>query len=256
MAKAMPELFQILSDEMRWNIIQQLTMSDLKVSELAARLNAGHNKLSYHLAVLRDAGLVREKRSNADGRDVYYHLKVDVLADAYQLAGKALHPAIFEQHDPEKPAVGRLYNPVRMLFLCTHNSARSQMAEGLARHLGAGLIESYSAGTEATFIKPEAIEVMKRRGIDISGQKSEILTEYLDQPFDYVITVCDSARESCPVFPGGDHSLHWSFDDPSEVQGEGRLPAFEATARQIATRITYLITIISKQQGVPNPMHN
>ncbi|MDB5081625.1 MAG: Protein-tyrosine phosphatase, low molecular weight [Chloroflexi bacterium] len=108
---------------------------------------------------------------------------------------------------------------MRVLFLCTHNSARSQMAEGLLRELGKGKFEAFSAGTEATHVRPLAIEAMQELGIDISGQRSKVLTEYLNQPFDYVITVCDQANESCPVFPGAANRLHWSFPDPSRATG-------------------------------------
>ncbi|NWJ97105.1 MAG: arsenate reductase ArsC [Chloroflexi bacterium] len=107
----------------------------------------------------------------------------------------------------------------RVLFLCTHNSARSQMAEGLLRALGEGRFETFSAGTEATHVRPLAIEAMAEQGIDISGQRSKVLTEYLDQPFDDVITVCDNANESCPVFPAAKNRLHWSFPDPSKAEG-------------------------------------
>lgn len=107
----------------------------------------------------------------------------------------------------------------RVLFLCTHNSARSQMAEGLLRELGKGQFEVFSAGTEATHVRPLAIKAMAEKGIDISGQRSKVLTEYLGEPFDYVITVCDKANESCPVFPGARNRLHWSFPDPSKATG-------------------------------------
>jgi len=103
--------------------------------------------------------------------------------------------------------------------LCTHNSARSQMAEGLLRYLGKGEFEVFSAGTEATHVRPLAIKAMAQKGIDISGQRSKVLTEYLGEPFDYVITVCDQANESCPVFPGAKNRLHWSFPDPSKATG-------------------------------------
>jgi arsenate reductase len=108
---------------------------------------------------------------------------------------------------------------VRILFLCTHNSARSQMAEGLLREMGASDFEVYSAGTEATLVRPLAIKSMAEIGIDVSQQRSKVLTEYLQQPFDYVITVCDQANESCPIFPGASHRLHWSFPDPSKATG-------------------------------------
>ncbi len=108
---------------------------------------------------------------------------------------------------------------IGVLFLCTHNSARSQMAEGLLRAMGKNDFEVFSAGTEATKIRPLAIEALAELGIDISGQHSKVLTQYLKQPFDYVITVCDQANESCPVFPGATHRLHWSFPDPSKATG-------------------------------------
>jgi arsenate reductase len=107
----------------------------------------------------------------------------------------------------------------RVLFLCTHNSARSQMAEGLLRALGDGRFEAFSAGTEATQVRPFAIRAMAELGIDISGQDSKTLARYLDQPFDVVITVCDQANEACPVFAGARERRHWSFPDPSQATG-------------------------------------
>lgn len=107
----------------------------------------------------------------------------------------------------------------RVLFLCTHNSARSQMAEGLLRHLAGDRFDVASAGTEATHVRPMAIRAMSELGIDVSGQESKLLDRYLDQPWDYVITVCDHANDSCPIFPGGRNRLHWSFPDPSKATG-------------------------------------
>jgi arsenate reductase (thioredoxin) len=107
----------------------------------------------------------------------------------------------------------------RVLFLCTHNSARSQMAEGLLRQFGGDRFEVFSAGTEATMVRPLAIRAMQELGIDISGQQSKTLERYLDQSFDKVITVCDQANEACPVFFGARERLHWSFADPSQSMG-------------------------------------
>jgi arsenate reductase len=107
----------------------------------------------------------------------------------------------------------------RVLFLCTHNSARSQMAEGLLRHLSSGRVEAHSAGTKATAVRPLAIRAMAELGIDISGQESKTLERYLGEPVDAVVTVCDDANESCPVFPGARERLHWSFPDPSGASG-------------------------------------
>ncbi len=127
----------------------------------------------------------------------------------------------------------------RVLFLCTHNSARSQMAEGLLRHLAGDRFEVMSAGTEATSVRPEAISAMAELGIDISEQESETLNRYLDEPFDYVVTVCDDANEACPVFPGARNRLHWSFRDPSRATGAGeeRLGVFREVRDEILARV-------------------
>ena len=127
----------------------------------------------------------------------------------------------------------------RILFLCTHNSARSQMAEGLLRQLAEDRFEVMSAGTEATHIRLLAIRAMDEIGIDISGQESKTLDRYLDEPFDYVITVCDDANEACPFFPGAQSRLHWSFEDPSRVEGseEERLAVFRSVRDRIRERI-------------------
>ena len=127
----------------------------------------------------------------------------------------------------------------RVLFLCTHNSARSQMAEGLLRHLAGDRFEVMSAGTEATHVRPLAIRAMGEVGVDISAQESETLGRYLREPFDYVITVCDDANEACPFFPGAANRLHWSFEDPSKAEGseEERLAVFRSVRDQIRDRM-------------------
>jgi len=107
----------------------------------------------------------------------------------------------------------------RVLFLCTHNSARSQMAEGLLRALGGERFAAFSAGTEATRVRPLAIRAMDELGINLAGQESKMLDRYLDQAFDTVITVCDQAKEACPVFFGAKERLHWSCPDPSTATG-------------------------------------
>jgi arsenate reductase len=127
----------------------------------------------------------------------------------------------------------------RVLFLCTHNSARSQMAEGMLRNLAEGRFEVMSAGTEATHVRRQAIKVMNEIGIDISGQESKTLARYLGQPFDYVITVCDEANEACPIFAGAKNRLHWSLEDPSRADGseEERLAVFRRVREEIRERI-------------------
>ncbi len=127
----------------------------------------------------------------------------------------------------------------RILFICTHNSARSQMAEGLLRSLAEDRFEVFSAGTEATQVQPLAIEAMNEIGIDISGQQSKTLNRYLNEPFDMVITVCDSAAEVCPIFPGAVQRRHWSFQDPSQATGDEavRLAMYRRVRDEIRTRI-------------------
>lgn len=127
----------------------------------------------------------------------------------------------------------------RVLFLCTHNSARSQMAEGLLRFLGGDTFEVFSAGTEATFVRPLAVKAMSELGIDISGQQSKTLDRYLHEPFDEVITVCDTAAEACPVFPGAVRRRHWSLEDPSKATGseEEQLAVYRRVRDELRSRI-------------------
>jgi arsenate reductase (thioredoxin) len=127
----------------------------------------------------------------------------------------------------------------RVLFLCTHNSARSQMAEGLLRNLAGDRFEAHSAGMEATHVRPLAVRAMDEIGVDISGQESKTLDRYLGEPFDYVITVCDDANEACPFFPGGARRLHWSLPDPSAAKGteEERLAVFRSVRDGIRERV-------------------
>jgi arsenate reductase len=127
----------------------------------------------------------------------------------------------------------------RVLILCTGNSARSQMAEGLLRTLAGERFEVFSAGSKPSVVNPFAIVAMRARGIDISGQRSKHLSAYLSQPFDYVITVCDNAAETCPVFPGRAQRFHWSFSDPAAFEGSeaAKLAEFEAIRDQIEARL-------------------
>jgi arsenate reductase (thioredoxin) len=136
-------------------------------------------------------------------------------------------------------------NKQRVLFLCTHNSARSQMAEGLLRAMAGDRFEVASAGTEQTHVRPQAITVMAENHIDLGGHTSKTLDRFLHEPWDYVITVCDSANESCPIFPGAVTRLHWSFPDPSRATGTEaeKLAVFRQVRDAIAARLTeWLVT--------------
>lgn len=246
-----PAIIKMLDHDTRWHILTLLIRSDYRVQELADLTDTEMNKVSYHLGLLRESGFVHERRSSADGRDVYYSIDLAALQEAYQEAGMLLHPILVDTTPAEQagPRPLKLAGRPRILILCTHNSARSQMAEGLFRHLGKGQLEAFSAGTEPSRVNPDAIAAMKQRGIDISTHTSDHVNQYIDQHFDYVITVCDSARETCPVFPSDTQTIHWSFADPSAVQDpKERTEAFERTARQLTTRIQYFLTILARKE--------
>ena len=133
--------------------------------------------------------------------------------------------------------------PQSVIFVCTHNSARSQMAEGMLRAWGGDRFEVLSAGTEATRVRPEAIAVMAEIGIDISGHTSKTLDAFRGRPFDWLVTVCDQAREACPTLPGVASQTHWSVDDPStgRVEEAARLAAFRAARDTLADHVRTFI---------------
>ena len=142
----------------------------------------------------------------------------------------------------------------RVLFVCTHNSARSQMAEGLLRHMAGDRFDAFSAGTDVTRVRPEAVQVMREIGIDISGHESKSVDGFVGEPFTWVITVCDQAREACPYFPGADDTAHWGFDDPSEAQGseQERLAVFRRVRDEIRDRLRMFI-LAAGRADLPAP---
>jgi arsenate reductase len=136
-------------------------------------------------------------------------------------------------------------DPIRVLFLCTGNSARSQMAEGLLRSLGGDDFDVYSAGTDPQGLNPLAVEAMRESGIDISRHESKSLDRFLGRSFDYVITVCDRARDRCPTFPGDNERIHWGFDDPAAATGtrEEKLAQFRRVRNEIGERLRIWVTV-------------
>jgi ArsR family transcriptional regulator, arsenate/arsenite/antimonite-responsive transcriptional repressor / arsenate reductase (thioredoxin) len=252
MSKAMnvqPEFIKLLAPEIRWQIIQLLKAGDQRVQELVERLDQPKNLLSYHLKQLREHALVSYRRSDADRRDYYYSLNIPRLQALYQQTGEELHLA---PPDPSEVFAGiqhyRWTPPVRVLFLCTHNSARSQMAEGLMRHLAGTNAEVYSAGSVPGGVHPYAVEVMAELGIDIRQQQSQHFDAFLNQSFDYVITVCDNVREVCPTFSNNVETIHWSFSDPLAAPGDEQLQVFRQTAESLAERIQYLMLLIQNER--------
>ena len=244
-----PPVLTLLAHQVRWQILTALARSDQRVSELVHLLGQPMNLVSYHLKRLRMQRLVMERRSSADSRAIYYSVDLARLRALYMASGEALHPALGDPApQSQERSANRKAKPVRILFLCTHNSARSQMAEGLMRHLGGKRVEVFSAGNQPSAVRPEAIQAMADLSIDIGRQRSKHLNEFLGQDFDYIITVCDNARESCPLFPGDPERIHWSFPDPSEVQGAAaRQRAFDQTAHQLQVRIQHLLTLIDRE---------
>src|SRR5919108_2508882 len=141
----------------------------------------------------------------------------------------------------------------RVLFVCTHNSARSQMAEGMVRAWGGDRFEAFSAGTEATGVRPEAIAVMAEIGVDISAQRSKTIEPFLGQEFDWLITVCDQAKEACPTLPGVENQAHWSIDDPAAVSGspEERMQAFRDARDLLRIRIHIFLLAGGREDLAP-----
>lgn len=240
-----PEFIKLLANDLRWGLLKALTISDFQVNELVAQLQQPMNLVSYHLKKMRADALVTTRRSEADGRDIYYSLDLRRLRQMYLEAGMALHPAIVLN----TPVIDVARLPYqRVLFVCTHNSARSQMAEGLLRHLSQGYLDVFSAGSHPTTVHPDAIRTMADFGIDIRQQQSRPLSDVEGQPFDYVITVCDKAREVCPMFSGSGTSMHWGFSDPVTIQDTAeRQTVFNRTAHQLKSRIEYFLSTLPNE---------
>lgn len=247
----LPDFLKALAHEMRWKLLVALSHSDHNVAELCRFVGQPQNVVSYHLRKLREQHVVSERRSSADSRDFYYSLELDTFRTLYLATGETLYPALCTAGTPSSQEL--LASPsLRVLFLCTKNSARSQMAEGLLRQISGGRIEVLSAGSQPTRLHPYAIHAMAQRGIDIRQQQSKLVDDLLDKHFDYVVTVCDRMREICPSFPGKSELIHWSIPDPVEVEGtdEERYQAFEQVAQLLEMRVRYLFSRIEQEQRV------
>lgn len=153
--------------------------------------------------------------------------------------------------------VGAAADPIRVLFVCSGNSARSQMAEALLKEFGGSDFAVFSAGTEPRPVNPETVSVLGEIGIDWFSAVSKSVTPFVGQTFDYVITVCDRARRTCPVFPGEHNSLHWGLDDPAEVEGTAAetLEAFRRTRTEVASRVRPFVELARKARREPALAH-
>ena len=235
-----PEFLALAAHPVRWRLLVELGRSDRKVHELTSAVGEPQNLVSYHLGKLRTGGLVTSRRSSADGRDAYYALDIERAGALLRATGSALHPAL----DLDHPVVDTSRVPAaRVLFLCTGNSARSQMAEALAAARSGGRIEARSAGSHPKPLHADAVRVMREDyGIDISDRRAKHVDDLADERFDRVITVCDRVREVCPELPGHPVAAHWSLPDPaSGEQAEGGHDAFRAVAAALDRRVAFLL---------------
>jgi protein-tyrosine-phosphatase len=241
-ATAPPEILGLLGDPLRWQLVGELGRSDRRVGELVQLVGKPQNVVSYHLAELRRAGIVTARRSSADGRDVYYRADLFRCRDLLGGAGLSLHPGLSLTPSPPSTTVARGPRP-RLLFLCTGNSARSQIAEALVEHRSAGAVEARSAGSHPKPLHPNAVRVMAERGIDIAGRPTKPLTRFARNKFDRVVTLCDKVREVCPDFPGAPVAAHWSIADPAAAgdTDEATYPAFVDVADDIERRVALLL---------------
>src|SRR4051794_2014172 len=239
-----PPFLRLAGHPLRWRLLTELARSDRRVGELCALAARPQSLVSYHLRRLRDGGLVSTRRSAADGRDSYYVLDLARCRELLAGAGVALHPGLAAEHPSRFAAAD-------VLFLCTGNSARSQMAEALAESLSDGAVRAASAGSRPKALHPNAVCVMRERGLDIAANRPKHLDEFAGRRFDCVITLCDRVREVCPEFPGEPQTIHWSIPDPAREPGgdEQTLPVFERTAAELQTRIGFLIRAINSTQA-------
>ena len=243
-----PAILGLLGDPLRWQLVGELGRSDRRVGELVQLVGKPQNLVSYHLAELRRGGVVSARRSSADGRDVYYRAELHRCRELLADAGQALHPGVSLGPTPAEDAPPRPARP-RLLFLCTGNSARSQMAEALVEHRSAGAVRARSAGSHPKPLHPNAVRVMAEREVDIAGRRTKSLTRFTRNRFDRVITLCDKVREICPTFPGAPLTAHWSMADPAAAgEGEASYRAFQHVADEIESRVALLLADLRTPQ--------
>jgi protein-tyrosine-phosphatase/DNA-binding transcriptional ArsR family regulator len=241
-----PTFLSLAGHAVRWRLLSELALSDRRVGELCALLGLPQSLVSYHLGRLRAEQVVSKRRSSADGRDSYYVLELARFSELLAATGAALHPGLRVVPAPPRSPASAALHSTRILFLCTGNSARSQMAQALAEHFGGDAVEAQSAGSHPKPLHRNAVRVMRERGIDIAGRSSTHLDVFATRRFDYVITLCDRVREVCPVFEGHPDRVHWSIPDPAR-EGSGdeeTYSAFRRTTDELEVRIRFLIDLI------------
>lgn len=246
-----PAFLALVADPQRWRLLTELARSDRRVGELTELIGKPQNIVSYHLAELRAAGVVVARRSSADRRDVYYRADLGRCRDLFAQASGQLHPGLrLVPSPPVTPSGPRRGRAPRVLFLCTGNSARSQIAEALLLERSGRTIEARSAGSHPKALHPSAVRVMAERGIDISGNHTKRLDRFARMRFDRVVTLCDKVREICPEFPGPAPAAHWSIADPA-VDGADEA-AFRHVADELESRVDLLVADLAALAASPN----
>ena len=244
MTSAPPAFLELAGHPVRWRLLGELVRSDRRVGELSELVGKPQNLVSYHLGELRSGGLISARRSSADGRDTYYRIDLVRCREMFAAAGEALHPGVRLGPVPATPEVSRRARAPRVLFLCTGNSARSQIAEAVLEHRSGGSIEVRSAGSHPKPLHPDAVRVMAERGIDIAGRRTKHFSRFARSRFDWIITLCDKVKEICPDLPGQPTTAHWSIADPS-AGSDDTWSAFVRTADDIEARVEFLIAQIT-----------
>jgi protein-tyrosine-phosphatase/DNA-binding transcriptional ArsR family regulator len=237
-----PEILRLAGHPVRWRILCELARSDRSVRELSAALGEQQSLVSYHVGRLRASGLALPRRSSADGRDTYYALDLTRCGTLLAAAAESLHAGLLSGTPRPLPRAGSC----SVLFLCTGNSARSQIAEALLTRQAGPWVTARSAGSHPKDLHRQAVRVMAERGIDISAWRSKSLLEFDGQPFDVVVTLCDKVKEVCPDYSPPTRRIHWSTPDPAAVSGGPRAleRAFRDLADRLDQRIRHLIPML------------
>lgn len=255
--QAAPAFVRLAAHPLRWRLLSELSVGDYRVRELVTLVGEPQNLVSYHLRLLRDGGLVTAARSSFDGRDSYYHLDLDRCAEALADTGLALHPAL--RREPVAPRTApvdlRRSPRVGVLFVCSGNGVRSPIAEALLRDHSGGRVEVTSAGSRPKpHLHDSAARVLRHQyGIDVTGLRPRHLDTVAGRRFDYVISLCDKAREACPDFPGRPRRVHWSIPEPVTAPDtdtdtntdQAGYSAVQRTAADIDRRVSHLLSVLS-----------
>lgn len=251
---APPPFFGLAAHPVRWRLLTELADSDLRVRELVALVREPQNLVSYHLRLLRDAGLVAARRSSSDARDSYYRLDLDRCDDELRSSGNALHPALLASPWGGRPVDARQSSRVSVLFACTGNGARSPIAEALLRSRSGNHVDVTSGGSQPKpVMHPHAVGVLRDHyAIDIANQRPRHLDSFAGQRFDFVITLCDKVREVCPHLGDSSHHVHWSIADPAAPDGnQADYSDFVRTAAEIDNRVRHLLATLALKEAQP-----